>query len=1008
MTAEVIPEAGLQAAVAQWRGRHIVLCNWRDGRHPQAGGAELYCEETARQLHEAGIRVTYLTARPRGTARREETAYGTVVRGGGRLSVYVFVLLWLLAHRRRIDGVIDSQNGIPFFSPLVLRRRTPVVQLIHHVHQAQFALWFPGPVAALGRWLEDRGSSLVYRRRAVCAVSPSSRAEIRRQLSLRGPVYLAPAGLDLPAARPRARAGEPRIVCVGRLVTQKRVDQLVRALTAVRRDLPDVRLDIVGDGDVRQDLQRLAAELGLGDAVVFHGRVPEVERDALVDSAWITATASVNEGWGLSVMEAAASGVPALAYDVPGLRDTIRDGVTGWLAEDGEDLAAALVKALRTVEAPEQAASWDQECRAWAGRFSWTATAAHLLAVLTGEETRLARTLREERRAVTDACTVVRFPAKVLEGVDLGLLRATDLVDTTGPQAGLLLVGADEQDAEVVLTRMGIDPHGEGVMVRLARHTDLIGWQQHPPGRAPSPGRRPSPRRTHWMVALGALFALALVLRLAFIDRSYDVFVDELYYVTISRNLADDQGLTFHGQFFALHPPALFAALAGVLRVTDERADLLRTVFFLRPVIAVTGSVTVIAVTALLRRAARTPIALASGLLLAADPFLNRFDSRVMLEAEATMAAVLGMLVLARTPATSRGRAATALGSGLLFALTITTKEPYALFTVVPLLLLALSSTGPVRRTRLTAAAVTLAGYAVYLAVTAATGNWGAWWAQKTDGIARALGAKQISGFNSHDGQVSFTDRLVTNLGYFAVPYLLIALGALAVAWLLWCRARRPWNFAGAPGRSVISVWAGCTLAYLVYAVAVGTLEEQMFYPLVVSSTAALALAADLALPAQQHTSRSRVRRNGRQRLRHAASVAVLLAAVAALVVDAVVWQRVHTRHDDAYRRTLAWTRTHLSKGSTVAATEETPPFLIPGARAGTWKAVRDLGDGHVDYLVVSTELFAQGYARIAPDLMATLERQAPLVHSEPGPTNGELRIYDVRGLVAGQSGRAR
>ncbi|MDH6574470.1 glycosyltransferase [Kitasatospora sp. MAP5-34] len=1020
MSVQASSEEGLRRAfpgVTWWRGRHVVVCNWRDGRHPQAGGAELYCEETARQLHETGVRVTCLTSRPRGTARREDTAYGTVVRGGGRLTVYLFVLFWLLAHRRRVDGVIDSQNGIPFFTPLVLRRRTPVVLLIHHVHQSQFALWFPGPIAALGRWLEDRGSALVYGRRVVCAVSPSSRAEIRRQLSLRGPVHLAPCGLapadlDRPVAGSRARAAHPRIVCVGRLVTQKRVEQLVGAVPSIQRDLPGVQLHIIGDGDTRHDLERLVAGLGVAEAVVLHGRVSQAQRDALVDSAWITATASLGEGWGLSVMEAAAAGVPAIAYDVPGLRDTIRDGVTGWLLAEGEDLAAALVKALRTVEDPERAASWDEACRAWAGRFSWAATTAHLLAALTGEERRLHRLPREERRAPSDACAVVTLPAEMVEGVDLGLLRATDLVDTAGPETALLLVGADEQDAETALTRLGVDTGDERLTVRLARHADTLGWEQHPPLRRPRPAAasKSPTRKLRWAATFGALFALALVLRLAFIDRSYDVFVDELYYTTISRNLAAGQGLTFQGQFFALHPPALFAVLAGALRVGGGRhADLLQSVFALRPVIAVTGSVTVVAVTALLRRIVRAPIALAAGLLLAVDPFLNLFDSRVMLEAQANAAAVLGLLVLAHTATTPRGRTAVGSGAGLLFALAVTTKEPYALVTFVPVLLLACSARGPLRRMRLTAAALTAAGYGVYVVVASATGNWAPLWAQQTDGIARALGAKQITGFNSHDGQVSFTDRLIADLGQFGVPYLLIALGTAATVWLLWCRARRPWLFADAPGRSVVTAWAACTLGYLLYAVAVGTLEEQMFYPLVVSSTAALALTADLALPAPLRgpaAVRAGGSRAGGGRRPVCAAVVVALLTAAALVVDGGVWARVHSRHDDAYWRTVAWTDARLPGGSTVAATDETPPFLIRGAQSGTWRTVRDLEDHHVDYVVLSTELVAQGYARISPGLLATLERRAPLVHSEPGPTVGALRVYDVRALLAAQNGR--
>ncbi|MCC3778439.1 glycosyltransferase [Streptomyces sp. UNOB3_S3] len=984
-------------ATQDWQGRHVVVCNWRDGRHPQAGGAELYCEEVARQLHDAGVRVTYLTSRPQGAARREDTGFGAVVRGGGRFTVYAFVLLWLLRHRRSIDAVIDSQNGIPFFTPLVLRRRTPVVLLIHHVHQGQFALWFPRPVAGLGRWLEGRGSGMVYGRRAVCAVSPSTRAEIRRGLAVRGPVHFAPAGLDTPPppTAPRHRAPAPRVVCVGRLVTQKRVDRLVHAMPALRRELPGAELHIVGDGEAREGLTALVDELGVGHCVVLHGRVSQEERDALVDSAWITATTSLAEGWGLSVMEAAAAGVPALAYDVPGLRDTVRDGVTGWLLGPDDDLTSGLAKALRAVESPRDAARWDAECRAWAGRFSWTATTAHLLAVLTAEDGRLRGTGRGkavERRTVTDACTLVSAPAELLERADLTALRTTDLIDLTGPRPGILLLGADERDAEAVLARIGVDPGDERVSVRLARHYDILGWQAHPPARARrhEPGRRRATTRAVVLGALPALLALALALRLTSIGRSYDVHVDELYYTAISRHLADGQGPVFDGQFFALHPPALFALLAAFMRVTGRASgDLLHQVLDLRPVVAVTGALTVVAVTALLRRTVRSPLALAAGLFLALDPFLNRFDSRVMLESQATAAAALGMLVLARTPATPRGRTATGVGAGLLFALAITTKEPYALGTFVPVTVLGLAAHGEVRRMRLTAAAVTVAGYAVYVVTVVATGNWAPWWAQKTDGIARALGIKQISGFNSADGTVSFTDRLLVQLGQFAVPYALIALGTAATAWLLWCRARRPGIFTVRPGRTLITAWAACTLLHLMYAVAVGTLEEQMFYPLVVTSTAALALTLDVLLRSRTMATRT---------------VAVL--AALALAANAVVWVRVHTRHDDALRRTLAWSRTHLPEGSVVAATDEGSSFVLPGARLADWRTTADLRRDRVDYLVLSTELVKQGYARIGTRLPGVLEREARLVHSEPGRTVGALRVYDVRALVAG-SGKA-
>ncbi|MFC4494370.1 glycosyltransferase family 4 protein [Streptomyces ovatisporus] len=500
----------------RWRGRHVVIANWRDGRHPQAGGAESYCERVARELHDAGVLVTFLTARPRGSARRERTPYGTVVRGGGRYTVYPFVLLWLLLHRRGVHGVVDSQNGIPFFAPLVVRRRTPVLLLIHHVHQQQFAV-LPRPLAMLGRWLEAAGSRLVYGRGTVCAVSPSSRAEIRSQLGLRGPVYLAPPGLT-PAA-PGPRAARPRIVCVSRLARQKRLDRLIRAMPPLLRLQPGTELHIVGDGAARSELQRLVTEFGVGRAVVLHGRLPARARDALVASAWLTALPSSREGWGLSVMEAAALGVPAVAYDVPGLRDTVRPGRTGWLAEEdppdvrgeevgsGEDgacgreapgqLVRALDQALRTLRDPDQYALFSGACREWSARFTWTATAAHLLSALTAERLRLRGDFGQQ--PVSDSCTVVTLPRELFDAADPSVLRPTDLAETGDSRAALLLTGADEQDARAALVRMGLDPYDDRIEVRLARHRDLLGWRAHPSagdgrGRRGADRRVPKPR----------------------------------------------------------------------------------------------------------------------------------------------------------------------------------------------------------------------------------------------------------------------------------------------------------------------------------------------------------------------------------------------------------------------------------------------------------------------------------------------------------------------------------
>jgi glycosyltransferase involved in cell wall biosynthesis len=453
----------------------VVICNWRDSRHPQAGGAELYCERVAEQLHAKGHEVTLLTSRYAGAEATEKTGYGRVIRRGGTFTVYFFALLWLLTHRRRFDAVIDSQNGIPFFSPLVVGRRKPVALLIHHVHQHQFTLYFRWPMSRIGQWLERTGSRWVYGRRAVCVVSPSSRTEVRRRLRFKGPVFLAPCGQD-PIDSPDAmRAVYPRIVVVGRLVAHKRVDLLISAFAEVANQVDDIRLDVVGDGPELPALRALATKLLLDDRVRFHGRVADQRRDDLLDCAWLTVSTSVGEGWGLSVIEAAARGVPAVALRVPGLQDSVVDGVTGWLVDEPADLAKAIIGAVQSLVDEPDAVVRSVACRSWAGRFTWAATADRLLAVLADERARRSKGMTAGRTAISDGATIVDLDPIGLVGRDLSLLPGTDQIDLGADLVRLLLLGADEQDARVRLARIGVPP--ETIRgCHLARPNELLGW----------------------------------------------------------------------------------------------------------------------------------------------------------------------------------------------------------------------------------------------------------------------------------------------------------------------------------------------------------------------------------------------------------------------------------------------------------------------------------------------------------------------------------------------------
>lgn len=375
------------------RGRHVAVVNWRDLDHSLAGGSERYAWEAARAALEAGATVEYVTAREPGQARVEVRDGVVVRRGGGAFGYYAYAAWRLLRHRRRIDAVVDPECGIPSWSPLFVRRRTPVLLVLHHVHQQQFLTYFPRPLALLGQWLERVAMPRVYRDRPTFAVSDSTRVEMREQLGWSGPVGLIQNGTEAPDLDEDGFLDQDpdRLLALGRLVPHKRVDLVLEVLATLLAERPSLHLDVCGQGPERERLEVRAGELGVADHVTFHGYVDEETKDRLLRRAAVHVCASDIEGWGQVVVEAAGYGVPTVARDVPGLRDSVRDGETGRLVPDpvpdyGPAMVAGLAEATALVldaqADPAQRATTYAVTRAWASRFSWARMRAQVVEVL--------------------------------------------------------------------------------------------------------------------------------------------------------------------------------------------------------------------------------------------------------------------------------------------------------------------------------------------------------------------------------------------------------------------------------------------------------------------------------------------------------------------------------------------------------------------------------------------------------------------------------------------------
>lgn len=323
---------------------NILLINWQDVRNPQAGGAEIHLFEVFSRLAARGHRVRLVCSHWPGGAAREMVQGIEVHRTGGRHS---FALKARGAVRRalaaeRADIVCEDINKLPLF--LAGATSLPFCAIIPHLFGStafEEASW---PMAATV-WLAEQPLPRAYRRAGFHAISESTRDDLVDRGVARDRIRVIHPGVD--CVRYRAdpavsRTADPTFVYVGRLKRYKKVTVAIQALALARQERPELRLDVAGGGDHLEELQQLARDTGQADAVRFLGFVSEEEKLRLFRSAWANVFPSPKEGWGITVMEAAACGTPSIASDSPGLRDSVRAGVTGWLVPHGD--AAALAR----------------------------------------------------------------------------------------------------------------------------------------------------------------------------------------------------------------------------------------------------------------------------------------------------------------------------------------------------------------------------------------------------------------------------------------------------------------------------------------------------------------------------------------------------------------------------------------------------------------------------------------------------------------------------------------
>jgi glycosyltransferase involved in cell wall biosynthesis len=362
----------------------VLWLNWRDINNPEAGGAEVFTHEVMRRLVKKGYEMTLFTSHFLNALRTERIDGINIIRDGGKYTVYSKARNYCKKYIKSYDLVIDEINVRPFLTPKFLKKENkPILALIHQISPEQFLLELPFPLSYIGHYYLEKKWLSYYKDISTLTVSNSTKKDLEN-LGFRK-VAVIPEGLSTtPLKNVPQKESIPTIVFIGRLKRHKLPHHALLAFSSIKKQITDAQLWVIGDGYMLNDLRN---KFNVKD-VTFYGRVSSDLKFRLLSKSHIVLMPAIREGWGLVVTESNAMGTPVVAYDVPGLRDSIINGETGILTKENspDSLAKAAICLLKDQALLDE---YSYNALSFSRQFSWDVTANAFDGVLRQKTTAL-------------------------------------------------------------------------------------------------------------------------------------------------------------------------------------------------------------------------------------------------------------------------------------------------------------------------------------------------------------------------------------------------------------------------------------------------------------------------------------------------------------------------------------------------------------------------------------------------------------------------------------------
>lgn len=322
----------------------VLIFNWMDIKNPSAGGQEKYCFEIGKRLARDGMDVYWFTSKFPNSPPYEIFEKIHIIRSGNIYFVFLATIFNYFRYRKR-SNIIISMNSIPFLLPFSKKRR---IIILHHRISLRIMLEKASLFGYISFILQEHLNPLIFRNDYILTNSISSKLDFQN-IGYKN-IEIVKLGVELPTTVNFVK--EKICVSPGPIKPWKHHELVIKAFSSMPANWQLLIFGSFESEDFKNKLFLMCENLGVKNRVHFLGRISDDKLKFIYEEASICILGTEKEGWGLVAMEAQSYGCPIIGFDVPGIRDSVVNGITGILVKFGDEVAMA--NALNRLSTDEQ------------------------------------------------------------------------------------------------------------------------------------------------------------------------------------------------------------------------------------------------------------------------------------------------------------------------------------------------------------------------------------------------------------------------------------------------------------------------------------------------------------------------------------------------------------------------------------------------------------------------------------------------------------------------------